>query len=99
MPEIPPRPSLILGQKLMAEQLRREAAQKRAALATSLSDDGLTALMKALRTFREDATLGRKPRKLLEDILAEDRLRQRERGNRKNVLKPLVTPEEGSSPE
>jgi hypothetical protein len=75
MSETPPRPSLIRGWKLAALQyvaeVQAENQRRTAALAVGLSDDGLNALLKALRQFRDGKPLPPKMRKVLEDVLQE----------------------------
>jgi hypothetical protein len=59
--------------------LLEEYNRQRKALAVSLSDDGLQALLEELRTFRNGERLSRKTRKILDNILSEDTHRKASR--------------------
>jgi len=59
-----------------AAQIQAEDQRRRDALALSLSDDGLNALLNDLRKFHNGECLKAKTRKTLEDILTENNQRK-----------------------
>ena len=68
------------GRKLQSlqfwAQAHTEEERRREALALSLSDDGLNALLNDLRKFHHGKCLKAKTRKILEDILTENNQRK-----------------------
>lgn len=69
--EVPPSHSYLLGQRLSATRYLEERERAQEALMLSLSDDGLSSILKALRQFREGKPLLPKVRKILEGVLRE----------------------------
>jgi hypothetical protein len=69
--ETPPNPRLILGMQEAARHNLEERARAREALMLSLSDAGLSSILKGLRNFREGERLPPKVRKILDGVLRE----------------------------
>jgi hypothetical protein len=74
--EIPPTTRLLRGWRLMAMHNVAERQRRCEAITTSLSAEGLQAIVKDLRDFGQGLPLRPKTRKLLEEILAEDMRRK-----------------------